>query len=544
MKNVVRKDATITSTGSDDDFPGTFEVILSAPTLDRDGDTLMPEDWKTPLPEHITFDIDHGMSVASTVGSGVPEIDEATGNLIVRGSFSSLPRAQEVRTLVKEGHINRTSVAFMNERQKLKDGKTRNVRELLNGAFVAIPSNRDAVILSSKSLDDVEVKYSPDQERDEHGRFGTGGGHIADMQGHVDAMAAHHEDMRREMPRAPKDAGRVLQAQQSVDAANAAHGRGDYAVAAGHLSDAAFHLTEASHADGLYQSSAIASAARDTSNAYSGAKSFDDIDLKAKADQIAVAALAADLGLKYSEDQERDEHGRFSGGGSGGSGGGMNLSEANGAGNAMSQLAENMGKLAGETPAYTEASVHSSINAAKSSAFNAHSNHFIGRFDSASNSHDNAALHLQSAANLISASSPAHAEQAQSIASAARDLSNSYGYGWDSGFGTRSFDGAQVKEYTEEQFISSTDAIIDAALAMIEKIDTESLPTEVQQVFALIQAADVAVDELMELAGVDDPDDETESADGEAAEESAAAKSADEVAIEAHAIKLIAESFK
>jgi hypothetical protein len=148
---VVRKDASIANTAPDDEFPGTFQVILSAPTQDRDGETLLPEDWKQPLPDHITFDQDHLMSVAGTVGSGVPEIDEKTGNLVVTGTYSSLPRAQEVRTLVKEGHIRTTSVAFMSEKS-VKDGTTRTQRELLNGAFVAIPSNREALVLASKGL--------------------------------------------------------------------------------------------------------------------------------------------------------------------------------------------------------------------------------------------------------------------------------------------------------------------------------------------------------------------------------------------------------
>jgi hypothetical protein len=149
---ITRKDATITNTGGAEDFPGTFEVILSAPTLDRDGDTLLPEDWQQPLPDHITFDQDHGMSVESTVGSGVPTIDPETGNLIVRGTYSSLQRAQDVRTLVNEGHIRTTSVAFMNVPGTEKDGKGRTVRELLNGAFVAIPSNREALVLDSKGV--------------------------------------------------------------------------------------------------------------------------------------------------------------------------------------------------------------------------------------------------------------------------------------------------------------------------------------------------------------------------------------------------------
>lgn len=146
--NIVRKDATITNT--DDAFPGSFDVILSAPTKDRDGETLLPDEWKTPLPERITFDADHGMSVASTVGSGVPSINDA-GELVVSGTYSSLPRAQEVRTLVNEGHINTTSVAFMTEKSGQKDGKQTITRELLNGAFVSVPSNREALVLSSKA---------------------------------------------------------------------------------------------------------------------------------------------------------------------------------------------------------------------------------------------------------------------------------------------------------------------------------------------------------------------------------------------------------
>ena len=152
--NIIRKDATITPTGADDDFPGTFEVILSAPTEDRDGETLLPSEWKQPLPERITFDADHGMSVASTVGSGIPTLNDA-GQLVVSGTYSSLPRAQEVRTLVNEGHINTTSVAFMTSRAPQKDGNGTVTRELLNGAFVAIPSNREALVLSSKA---AEVK--------------------------------------------------------------------------------------------------------------------------------------------------------------------------------------------------------------------------------------------------------------------------------------------------------------------------------------------------------------------------------------------------
>jgi hypothetical protein len=134
---------------ADGDPNGEFDVILSAPTLDRDGEVLDAKIFE-PLPDHITFDIDHGMSTATTVGSGKPFYD---GDVLrVKGTYSSIPRAQEVRTLVREGHIRTTSVAFMGAVREEKDGIPHVVKaELLNGAFVPIPSNRESVVLSAKT---------------------------------------------------------------------------------------------------------------------------------------------------------------------------------------------------------------------------------------------------------------------------------------------------------------------------------------------------------------------------------------------------------
>lgn len=138
---------------ADGDPNGEFDVILSAPTLDRDGEVIDARVFD-PLPAHITFDIDHGMSTATTVGSGAPSYDES-GRLRVKGTYSSIPRAQEVRTLVREGHIRTTSVAFMGAVREEKDGVTHIVKaELLNGAFVPIPSNRESVVLSAKSYEE------------------------------------------------------------------------------------------------------------------------------------------------------------------------------------------------------------------------------------------------------------------------------------------------------------------------------------------------------------------------------------------------------
>lgn len=139
---------------------GEFDVILSTNALDRDGDELHPDEWKTPLPDKITFDSDHGMSVATCVGSGKPFINDE-GQLQVRGTFASTPHGQAVRTLVNEGHIDSVSVAFMDHKTQ-KSGKP--VRELLNGAFVAVPANPQARVLASKAAKMLNAMEKTTQE--------------------------------------------------------------------------------------------------------------------------------------------------------------------------------------------------------------------------------------------------------------------------------------------------------------------------------------------------------------------------------------------
>lgn len=135
-----------------DPMAGTFEAILSAPTLDRDGEVIDARAFH-PLPDHIPIDIDHGMSTASIVGSGTPYYDGDT--LMFRGSFASTALGQEVRTLVTEGHVRKMSVAFRQAVREVdeKTGQT-HIRsgELLNAAIVPIPSNREASILVAKAL--------------------------------------------------------------------------------------------------------------------------------------------------------------------------------------------------------------------------------------------------------------------------------------------------------------------------------------------------------------------------------------------------------
>jgi hypothetical protein len=152
-------DVTVKAVADSKDPNGEFEAILSAPTMDRDGEVVDAKAFE-PLPDRIPIDIDHGMSVRTTVGSGKPFYD---GDLLrIRGAFASTPLGQEVRTLVTEGHITKMSVAFMDPKSEVKDGVPHVTSgELLNAAIVAIPSNREAAITAAKAALKVTAGRTP-----------------------------------------------------------------------------------------------------------------------------------------------------------------------------------------------------------------------------------------------------------------------------------------------------------------------------------------------------------------------------------------------
>jgi hypothetical protein len=128
---------------------GEFEVVLSTESLDRDGEHLWIDEWKQPLPAKIHIDGDHGRTLEKTVGSAVPRIEG--DKLIGKGVYAGTQYAQMVRQLVNEGHIGQVSVTY-GEKKSQKDGKPE--RELFNAAFVAVPANPEAVVLSSKAAKD------------------------------------------------------------------------------------------------------------------------------------------------------------------------------------------------------------------------------------------------------------------------------------------------------------------------------------------------------------------------------------------------------
>jgi HK97 family phage prohead protease len=135
---------------------GEFEALLSAPTLDRDGEIIDARAFE-PLPSIIPIHRDHDMSTRGLVGSAEPYYDD-DGLLRAKGTFFGDSDGQRMRTYAKSGVLS-MSVGFMSsERQKDASGVSHIKRaELLEASFVSVPSNRDAAITAVKSAPSAEV---------------------------------------------------------------------------------------------------------------------------------------------------------------------------------------------------------------------------------------------------------------------------------------------------------------------------------------------------------------------------------------------------
>lgn len=134
-----------------EDPTGEFEAILSAGTLDRDGEIIDPGAFATKgLPDTIPVHAFHDFT--DPVGVAKPYYE---GDVLkVKGYFASTARAQEIRTLVTEGVIGSMSVGFMGASRETKDGVDHITEaEILEGSFVSVPSNREAAVLVAKQYE-------------------------------------------------------------------------------------------------------------------------------------------------------------------------------------------------------------------------------------------------------------------------------------------------------------------------------------------------------------------------------------------------------
>lgn len=130
---------------------GDFEAILSTSQQDREGETIKAGAFH-PLPQSIPIYYAHDWrSGALPVAKAAPYYDGE--NLMVKGTFSSTARGQEMRSLVTEGIVNSMSVGFIKTKSR---GSVISQGQVIEGSFTGIPVNTGAKVLAAKALAEID----------------------------------------------------------------------------------------------------------------------------------------------------------------------------------------------------------------------------------------------------------------------------------------------------------------------------------------------------------------------------------------------------
>lgn len=144
--------------GGDEYGPyGGFVAMISDPSLDRDGERIMKGAFD-PLPSRVPIDINHSRDVMDTIGSA--ELFYRGDQTWAKASFASTEKAQQVRQLMREGHITGVSVMFVGAQRgkAMEDGSVPiHKASLVKFGVVDVPANPNAHALTVKTSDAVEV---------------------------------------------------------------------------------------------------------------------------------------------------------------------------------------------------------------------------------------------------------------------------------------------------------------------------------------------------------------------------------------------------
>jgi len=154
------------------DDPGALEGYLSVfGNVDEGGDVVLPgafkktlADWsraKQPIP----LLVDHKMSTDGMIGS-IADAREDDVGLRFHARFSSIAKAQDIRTLMLEGHLNGMSFTYEPIRSRPGTKAGQRVRyldelRLFEGTVTPFPMNTLAVSSSVKSTLDKAVSDTP-----------------------------------------------------------------------------------------------------------------------------------------------------------------------------------------------------------------------------------------------------------------------------------------------------------------------------------------------------------------------------------------------
>jgi HK97 family phage prohead protease len=145
---------------------GTFEVVATTDSLDRDGEVLSIDGWdfKNYLNNPAVV---WGHDWYSKPIGAVTDITIEDGKIIMKGVFADTPAGQEVRSLYDSGILRTVSVGYFPMEKK---GNVVTRKEMVELSFVTIPANPDATNTREiKAMKKVEKMLSDEESTEEEG---------------------------------------------------------------------------------------------------------------------------------------------------------------------------------------------------------------------------------------------------------------------------------------------------------------------------------------------------------------------------------------
>lgn len=128
---------------------GGFVAVASTGSVDRDGEIVAP--GALTLPPTVPVHLGHKFDETNIVARARPYYQG--DRLMIEATFGSTALSQEARTMVKDGLLADVSIVFRAaKRENVRGVVTVTSGELLAVDLVTMPSNRDARVLSARSL--------------------------------------------------------------------------------------------------------------------------------------------------------------------------------------------------------------------------------------------------------------------------------------------------------------------------------------------------------------------------------------------------------
>lgn len=143
----------------------TITVVASDETEDRQGEIVRVSGWDLKnFKKNPVMLVSHDYS---QLPIGTWEVSKREGKLVAKATFSSIPKAKEVETLVKEGILSAVSVGFIVKKRNDIDPAIIEKAELLEISWVSVPANPSALMLAYEKGYAFQMKKSPEIEKNE-----------------------------------------------------------------------------------------------------------------------------------------------------------------------------------------------------------------------------------------------------------------------------------------------------------------------------------------------------------------------------------------